>query len=906
MVQSSQQDEGRDDGKDETQVDSQKVSQVMTQPKEQETIPEVIKHESKDEKNIAKEDFVIDAMIGICIHDPETIVKPPSNVRDWASEALTGNGKSGLLSPDAKIGFFITQGSFSFEESEKIAFVDLPEQMKTYMLKNDLDPSAYNMDSFTHMWRSDLKVLCMIAARKVTSQVSTPIQAGEPAKPPTRAQVKQAELPLVDPPGEKLEIWAAEIKSQQKSTVSKRSSGCVLILAGVLVGGFTLWILKEYSTFGIVLGVLGLAVGIVMWIMGEKQAGSAANELSAKILQECQANNLPKAAVVEALWKQDVATIGDIGKLVLTKIDPHKVAILEIRSRAFEFFNNDIMQKIEAVKINVQTTNNTVSSVKLSGEEAIDRFTKITLDYLDQNAYIESIGSLAVLQSVYNQIAPPGGNFILQAAPDNNRLKQVSINTHQIFSNFNLTSEMKAIFEVLTKRQNQSILHTLLENQKPVQYTEQMLGTTEIDLTLFNLQDEVTIQACIDYLGKKTVDPIQRYKTAEVLALIPDQRITPYIIQAFAWFPFFPQGIDGLHRLGKTTVPELWEAFQSGSIQARFNTAMALGIIAPQEIQAELEAIYPKLLAPIERIGCEYALVRAGQVDRLVNIISALEKQDENVRLSAAIALEHLPNPLDEQVFLKHLDDKHQIVRLRLVRKTGTQKSSSPALRDALFARFEDSSPDVRSAAVKVLSQIDDPTIDERLFKFATSGSIQARTCAYQVLGKRSNRKAISLLLDGLKTASDNDLRRAAISALGEIGSGDVIDPLKTYIKNNELSHSVYMALMNIGIRESDVILQVLRSMGRKSKALAIRALLGDEDGIRQYKSLISTGTDIQTLLDALQFAPALRNPEFEGPLNILLTYRKHSNFPADRYVANLALKGLVQIKLSQSEQVVR
>lgn len=104
-------------------------------------------------------------------------------------------------------------------------------------------------------------------------------------------------------------------------------------------------------------------------------------------------------------------------------------------------------EKIEAIKIKVSTSGNTVSSVTLDGEKAADRCSAIALEYLDQRACIESIAALATLQCIYTQIAPPGGEILLQATPDSNRLKQASIGAHKAVSSFDVKPEISAIWK---------------------------------------------------------------------------------------------------------------------------------------------------------------------------------------------------------------------------------------------------------------------------------------------------------------------------------------------------------------------------------------------------------------------------------------------------------------------------
>jgi len=99
------------------------------------------------------------------VHSPDSLIEQPSNVRQWATEVLGMNFKNSTLSSNAKVGFVMAQGRLSFEESLEQVKKDLPEQMRLFMTNNGLEPSAYDMPSFSEDLRNDLKILCMAAIR---------------------------------------------------------------------------------------------------------------------------------------------------------------------------------------------------------------------------------------------------------------------------------------------------------------------------------------------------------------------------------------------------------------------------------------------------------------------------------------------------------------------------------------------------------------------------------------------------------------------------------------------------------------------------------------------------------------------------------------------------------------------
>jgi HEAT repeat protein len=845
--------------------------------------------------------MIVDAMIGICVHDPDTLVQRPSVIRDWAARSLAGQLPGASLSADAKTGYIDALGAQSFEESERQAARDLPGQMREFMESNGLDPDAYQMRTYTDELRPNLKILVMAAVRREAPRAAP---APRPVAPPVPESASAKVSADALPSSETLDGWTEEIKQVDKVRSTWRGLGCGGAIVGVILVVALAIIFNDREPqpgwIGpvVVVGLVAALAGLVLFFVAGGRAKGAGKRLGEQIATACDTEGLSRPAVVEALW--DRGTTGEIGKGILTGIEPETAALLAIRGRALEFFRGD-ESKISPIKINVSTSNNQVSSVTLDGEQAVDRWSAIALDYLDHGAYIESIAALATLQAIYAQIAPPGGEILLQAQPDTERLKQVSISAHKVFSGFDLSTAMKTIYETLTKRRTQSLVQILLTAQQGGQDSDRIGGAAEIDTSVFGFKDEAAVTACIDYLGKRTSELMGRFKAAIAMSFIPDERIAPYMLQAFNWMPFFPQGIDGLNRLGKSALPTVLAAFKTGSGSTRFNAGLTLGIIDAEGAAAGLAALYPRLSSPLERIGAAYALVRAGQADRLADVVAGLDSNDDNVRHGAAIALEHLPMDLADDIFLRHLNDGAMLVRLRLTRKLGAQGTDNLALWDALIARFEDSDENVRSAAANALGSIGGAGVYERMLALAQGALIKSRICAYQVLGKLSNAEAVPLLLDGLKVGADNDLRRAAITSLGELGAAEALDTLRTYFTHEELGGTTVIAVLQIGFQHKEAALKMLGRLGRDPRALLVRAMLGDERGKNQYKSLLRTGTDIQILLKALQYTVLLRDTEFEEPLSKLLKYRKHTNFPGDRYIGHLALNALVGIKLAKS-----
>lgn len=109
---------------------------------------------------------MVDAMMGICVHNPNILLEAPKDVRNTANESLMKHMEGASLSSKAKTAYVIAQGALSFDDSEKQATNDLPEQMNQFMSQNGFDPAEYEVQNFSEELRADIKVLWAAAIRK--------------------------------------------------------------------------------------------------------------------------------------------------------------------------------------------------------------------------------------------------------------------------------------------------------------------------------------------------------------------------------------------------------------------------------------------------------------------------------------------------------------------------------------------------------------------------------------------------------------------------------------------------------------------------------------------------------------------------------------------------------------------
>jgi HEAT repeat protein len=487
---------------------------------------------------------------------------------------------------------------------------------------------------------------------------------------------------------------------------------------------------------------------------------------------------------------------------------------------------------------------------------------------------------------------------MLQATPDSHPLKQTAISAQKIIGSFDLKPEMKAIREALIRRRTQSLLDVFLAAQQRGSNAETTSLAEETVIPEPVTRDPVFVEACIRYLSERTKDLLKRNEIVEAMALIPDAQILPHLLDAFGWTFSFPRGIEAIALFGERAHPQLLHALRTGPGRLRFNAALALGFMKAQAAKPDLQELLPSVEAPTPRIGFYYALVRLGETQWLDEIVAALDDPGDGVRHAAAIALEHLDEPLDDNVYLRHLNDESHAVRLRLIRKLGSQTTDSVALVDALIGRLEDEEEAVRSAAADALADLDAELVYDRVAGLAQSGGDTAQVGACRVLGRLPSPEAVPLLLEVLQTSPSNDVRRAAILALGDLEAVDALGQLEPFLKVEELAHAAFWTILRIGLTNREAGVAALRPRRHKTKQLLLRVLLGENKARDELGQMLALHKDYQNLVEAMQLSFFLRDPAFEAPLRRLLTYRSPNRFPGDRYISHMALKALVYIEL--------
>lgn len=715
--------------------------------------------------------------------------------------------------------------------------------------------------------------LCPDCAAKIVPYLGKAQAPAPPTAPPTTEVVVEQSNQMDD----RVKSWTEKIQSTQKLVSNRKLLSFVIGGLGPFV--VTLVVFGLTNQGWVLCG--GLAVSAVTWallyaVWASRTEKRAAHRLANDIQQACEAEGLSKAEVVEALAAQ--APSGGVRKAILTAVDAETVEIIDIGNRGQVFFTKK----------------------GAANESDALKFRGITLDYLSHKMYVESVAALGIASTVYAEIAPPFGENVdvdglIRSTYDQS--KRIQLATRKVLSSFDFEADLKAISEAGTKRRDASLLNLLLAAQ--TQGTDTLEALAEASEGLKPLiRDETLVGACVDYLGKRAT---QRIQALQALALIPDTRTLPYLLKVFELLPFYPQGIDAVVRLGESAHPQLLEALRAGNANCRYNVALALGIMEVEAARSIFTGLLNTVTNPTERIGCWYGLVRLGGEQCLGEIVQALDYPNGDVRHAAAIALEHLAQPLPDDVCLRHLTNANDLVRLRLTRKLGSQGTDNPALIDALIDRFADGKENVRSAAVDAVAKLGAEQVYDRMIELTGSGTGTMRDCAYQVLGRLADPRAEPLLTKALQAPRSADERRTIISALADLQAVGAAEQIGSYLSNKELSGAAFLALLRLGFADGEVVTKILRRHSDRPQRLFALTLLGDEKAKRQFRGMLSPSTDIQTLLQATDYARMLSNPDFEAPLRKLLNYSNQQYAPTDKYVPYTAFKALIPTLLAKA-----
>jgi hypothetical protein len=212
---------------------------------------------------------------------------------------------------------------------------------------------------------------------------------------------------------EHIEHWAGEFQTLRRQTGNRRLLAVgALLLPGLLTCVLTMSLRSVGSWAPAIIFFLGATGTLIAFFVSLTKASGfesrGVQQLAGEIQETCGAEGLRTPQVIEALSKRVHG--GGVLEKVLRAVDPDTVAILEIRKRGLQFFQREPAEEIPPLLIHVSGSSGVITSVTVKGEEHADRFRGVALDYLKHKACVEAIAALAMVQSIYTDIAPPGGN----------------------------------------------------------------------------------------------------------------------------------------------------------------------------------------------------------------------------------------------------------------------------------------------------------------------------------------------------------------------------------------------------------------------------------------------------------------------------------------------------------------
>jgi HEAT repeat protein len=671
--------------------------------------------------------------------------------------------------------------------------------------------------------------------------------------------------------------WVSQIESAQKRIT--RQQWFSFLLGGLLpvVVSSLLWLFGAASSGAVCWGLVGSAAAwtglYMMWPQRyeKKVIAQIANEIKSTVT----AQKLATAEVAERVAEQSAA--GGVQKGVLTAVDPPTATIIDIRTRSMPFFK----KKTAVTETDAHT------------------FRSFTLDFLQHNLYTEATAALGVMATIYTEIAPAFAdnvdvNQLIQSTTD--PTARMKLATRNVLSQFNFEDDIKAIANAASKRRQTSMIQLFLAAQQEQADTVAALAE-ESDALKPVVRDKQFVGACIDFLGKEVTQKVSAFVA---ITHIPDSRTLPHLLKLFDLLHFYPQGIDAVSRLGEDAHSTLLQTLPTGSVNQRFNICLALGIMGVDAARPLFHALLQKATVPLQQIGPHFGLVRLGDETHLDPIIQALSINHGDVCHAAAIALEHLGSPLPEHVFSQHLNHAHNLVRLRLVRALGSQKTTDPALINALINRFADSEENVREAAVTAVSQLDPNLVYNQIEGLTKSGTGTTQICAFQTLGKLGAPQAVPLLATTLQQTSAHDIHQAVITALADLNAIEAVKQIGRFLSSDNLSQTALWALIRLGFQDKNRVTEVLKWHGiNPLQRLFALSLLGDEKSEKQFNAALSGTAHIQELLQACDFARILSNPDFAGSLRSLLTYNKQEFTPTDKFIPYAAFRALIHTLLA-------
>jgi HEAT repeat protein len=701
--------------------------------------------------------------------------------------------------------------------------------------------------------------------------------------------------------------WVAAMEALPSQINRKRIDGAITTITTLGLVSFALFgsVDTETRLMLFSLSIVALMAVVFFFMRSSQIERHGISRITQEIILACEEEKISRQDLVETLGKRVSAS--KIRHEVLAAIDEQTTTLMEIRENAKEFFAVSARQEITPAVVQpiINQSDGTLSSVTVKGEVYAETFRSMTLSYIEQHAYVEALTTLGMASSIYGQIAPPALRGTVEAQFAGTDFKsQVTRATYDILSQFEFDSEFKAIHETRERRKRQQVLEVLVDvqRQRRMNISARLHKAQLEGIAATAVRDKRLVTTCIGYLGSRK--EYNRLQAVEALAQIPEQETIPHLLSATAEFPFLPHVIDSLIQFGKPIGPRLQKTLQATqSTNTRFNLAITLGFMKPEGTREIFQDMLSRIEQPVERIGCAFGMVQLGEISWLDEILQRIDHEDSNTRLAATIAIEHLPHQVGDHVILRGLNDDNELVRLRMTRKLAAQSTKSPALIKALICRFNDSDSSVRSQAIQAAGAADASVAFDLLVHASHHGPFETRAHAIRALGWLNDPRVQPILMEHL-TTNTTSIKKATISALGDTKAISAVGEIFHYLSHEELGEIAMQALVNLGMKDTEVVLKELETHGRdyaiEDRIAFIQAALGSEQACAFLAQRLerTQSMELDKLIELLNYALVLHDTRFELPLRKCLDLDPSGNFPGERYVPHLAFKALVHTLL--------
>jgi len=380
--------------------------------------------------------------------------------------------------------------------------------------------------------------------------------------------------------------------------------------------------------------------------------------------------------------------------------------------------------------------------------------------------------------------------------------------------------------------------------------------------------------------------------------------------------PFRTQILEAYIRRGIEMEPSLLNMLKGETANERFNAAIALGILRSEAAVKVAEEMMISEADPLVRIGAIFILVHNGETKLQQELFLFLDDANEITAYAAAIALEHLPLPIPDNVLEKHLRSGQRLVQLRFIYHVLRHMNANPAVRDAVSTLVFNSNDELGIAAAETMSVL---LSNDELFNlakqklFRTGGNPRIRRRLMLMLGHARTDAAVDLLLQEWemvkkKRKSDQQGAIDTLKNLGETHSLRVL-PILVGVLNYDTDTFFYVALnalMELARqypREVHDALKGIRNIYKRRKRF-VQALISGEPGeVEAFKKIYllhKAGMSTRMLHEqaSMMIAHPAFEDTFESALEPLLTATGGDEIVKieNRYNASkISLAGLIE-----------